>query len=180
MSHVDKAENFLENESNHFLDENFKFELINEKHSDDIIKWRNNSSISSLMFNKKKLDKTTQNQFLNNYKNLDRIDFILIHSPNNKAIGSFSISNISSSTPEIGKLLGEESFRGKGIAYKSTKALLYFSFNYLKIEKIFAKTLKNNSINLHLNKKLGFEIIKEEEIDGKPFIVMEIKKSVDN
>ena len=103
------------------------------------------------------------------------IYFILIHISSKKYIGSFSLNNISTDTPEIGKLLGDKNFRGKCLGYKSTKLLLFFAFNYLKLKKLYAKTRKDNISNINLNKKLGFKIIKEEEINGKQFIIMKLE-----
>lgn len=170
-----KANQFVKNDSNNLIDNEYKFELINEKHSSSIIKWRNDLSNHPLMTTQTKLNNQTQKEFLDKYNNLDRLDFILIHLSSKKFIGSFSITKISTDLPEIGKLLGDKSFRGKCLGYKSTKLLLFFAFNYLKIEKLYAKTRKDNIPNINLNKKLGFKIVKEEEINGKQFIVMKLE-----
>lgn len=170
-----KANEFLINDSCNNIDNEYKFELINVKHSSCIIQWRNNLSNYSLMVNQNKLNNELQQEFLDKYDTLDRLDFILIHISSKKYIGSFSLNNISTDTPEIGKLLGDKNFRGKCLGYKSTKLLLFFAFNYLKLKKLYAKTRKDNISNINLNKKLGFKIIKEEEINGKQFIIMKLE-----
>ena len=121
-----KANEFLINDSCNNIDNEYKFELINVKHSSSIIQWRNNLSNYSLMVNQNKLNNELQQEFLDKYDTLDRLDFILIHISSKKYIGSFSLNNISTDTPEIGKLLGDKNFRGKCLGYKSTKLLLFF------------------------------------------------------
>lgn len=170
-----KANEFLINDSYNIIDNEYKFELINVRHSSSVIQWRNNLSNNSLMINENKLNNELQQEFLDKYDSLDRLDFILIHIPSKKHIGSFSVTSISTDMPEIGKLLGDENFRGKCLGYKSTKLLLFFVFNYLKLKKLYAKTMKDNVPNINLNKKLGFKIIKEEEINGKQFIIMKLE-----
>ena len=97
------------------------------------------------------------------------------HISSKKHLGSFSLTGISTNMPKIGKLLGDKNYRGKGLGYKSTKLLLFFAFNYLKFNNLYAKTRKDNTSNINLNKKLGFQIVKEEEINGKQFIIMKLE-----
>ena len=172
---ISKANEFLINSSHNIIDNEYKFELINEKHSSSIIEWRNDISNYSLMTNQTKLNNKLQQQFLEKYNMLDRLDFILIHISSKKHLGSFSLTGISTNMPKIGKLLGDKNYRGKGLGYKSTKLLLFFAFNYLKFNNLYAKTRKDNTSNINLNKKLGFQIIKEEEINGKQFIIMKLE-----
>ena len=83
-----------------------------------------------------------------------------------------------SGKPEIGKLIGNEEIRGKGIAFNATKVLLKFAFEELKIKDIYAITEFDNVANIHLNKKLGFTIIGEEERNGRIFIIMTLKNNL--
>ena len=107
---------------------------------------------------------------------MNRIDFVLIDKKTKSPHGTFSLTNVVSDRPEIGKLLGTREIRGKGIAYRATKTLLDFAFRELNLKKVYAITRSDNVANNHLNQKLGFKIIGNEKINSKKFIIMSLKK----
>jgi len=78
--------------------------------------------------------------------------------------------NNSSGKAKIGFWLGKN-YRKKGYASEATKALLNYSFNSLKINKIIGKALINNESSKNLMKKLGFrnvgELHEDFILDGK-------------
>ncbi len=76
---IEKAKNFINSDKmKEILDSGFSFEIIDKKHTKDVIKWRNNPEILSQFLNQEKLTEKKQNNFLENYQALNRIDFILI------------------------------------------------------------------------------------------------------
>ena len=173
------ASNYLNsNKKLKFLEPDFTFEVINDKFTNNIIKWRNESSNFKFLADQEKLTKTKQKKFLENYSSLNRIDFILIDKKTSKPHGTFSLTNVFSSRPEIGKLLGTKEIRGKGIAFRATKTLLDFAFRELQLEKVYAITRTDNIANNHLNQKLGFKIIGNEKINSKEFIIMSLKNNL--
>ena len=95
-----------------------------------------------------------------------------------KKFSFFSLKNIFSDRPEIGKLLGTKELRGKGIAYKATKALLSFAFRELNLKKVYAIIKPDNISNISLNQKLGFKIIGNEKINSRKFIIMTLKNNL--
>jgi len=173
------ASNFINaNKKFKFLEPDFTFEIINEKHTNEIIRWRNEPSNFKFLAEQDKLTKTKQKFFLENYSSLNRIDFVLVEKSTKKSHGTFSITNVFSNRPEIGKLLGTKEIRGKGIAYRATKTLLDFAFRELKLKRIYAITKSDNIVNNHLNQKLGFKIIGNEKINSKKFIIMSLKNKM--
>ena len=172
------ANNFIDSRKCEFLDPDLAFEIIDDKHTSHIIKWRSDSSNFSFLAEQEKLTKTKQRKFLKNYTSLNRIDFILVDKQTRKPHGTFSLKNIFSDRPEIGKLLGTKELRGKGIAYKATKALLSFAFRELNLKKVYAITKPDNISNIRLNQKLGFKIIGNEKINSRKFIIMTLKNNL--
>ena len=176
---IEKARNFIKSDKiNCILDLVFSFEIIDKKHTKYVIKWRNDPEILSHFFNQEKLTEKKQDKFLKDYEMLKRIDFILVDKLTREPCGSFYLTNLFSEKPEIGKLIGNEEIRGKGIAFNATKVLLKFAFEELKIKDIYAITEFDNVANIHLNKKLGFTIIGEEERNGRIFIIMTLKNNL--
>ena len=104
--------------------------------------------------------------------------FILIDKKTRRPHGTFSLTNVFSDRPEIGKLLGTKEIRGKGIAYRSTKTLLDFAFRELNLKKVYSITRSDNIANNHLNQKLGFKVIGSEKINSKKFIIMSLKNNL--
>ena len=172
------ANNFIDSRKCEFLDPDLAFEIIDDKHTNHIIKWRSDPSNFSFLAEQEKLTKTKQRKFLKNYTSLNRIDFILVDKQTRKPHGTFSLKNIFSDRPEIGKLLGTKELRGKGIAYKATKALLSFAFRELNLKKVYAITKPDNISNIRLNQKLGFKIIGNEKINSRKFIIMTLKNNL--
>ena len=172
------ATNFIDSRKCEFLDPDLAFEIIDDKHTSHIIKWRSDSSNFSFLAEQEKLTKTKQRKFLKNYTSLNRIDFILVDKQTRKPHGTFSLKNIFSDRPEIGKLLGTKELRGKGIAYKATKALLSFAFRELNLKKVYAIIKPDNISNISLNQKLGFKIIGNEKINSRKFIIMTLKNNL--
>ena len=172
------ATNFIDSRKCEFQDPDLAFEIIDDKHTNHIIKWRNDPSNFSIFAVQEKLTKTKQRKFLKNYTSLNRIDFILVDKQTRKPHGTFSLKNIFSDRPEIGKLLGTKELRGKGIAYKATKALLSFAFRELNLKKVYAIIKPDNISNISLNQKLGFKIIGNEKINSRKFIIMTLKNNL--
>ena len=171
------ATNFLVNNKKFkFLEPDFTFEILSKKHTKWIIKWRNEASNFKFLADQDRLTKSKQEKFLKNYSSLNRIDFVLVDKKTRKPHGTFSLTNVFSNRPEIGKLLGTKEIRGKGIAYRATKTLLDFAFRELNLKKVYAITRSDNIANNHLNQKLGFKIIGNEKINSKKFIIMSLKK----
>ena len=153
----------------------FRFELISRRHTSSILKWRNDTSINKYFIRSEKLTLEKQNNFLKNYETKDRLDFVLLKIDQEIPVGVFSLINISS-RPELGKLIGEKSFRGKGIARSATIYLLKFAFNYLMLNEVWATTQIKNTRNIELNESIGFKTIGEKRINKKRYYVMKIDR----
>ena len=84
------ASNFIDaNKKFKFLEPDFTFEVIDDKYTDYIIKWRNEPSNFKFFADQDKLTKAKQQKFLKNYSSLNRIDFILVGKKNTKTSRNF-------------------------------------------------------------------------------------------
>lgn len=72
---------------------------------------------------------------------------------------------------ELWCLLGDESYRGRGIAKQACQLLLKYAFHGLGLNKIFLHVAKGNQTALELYKKLGFaeegSLVQEYYIEGR-------------
>lgn len=155
--------------------EGFTFELINVDHTLNIIKWRNDPLNNTYFYDSSKYTLEKQEKFLDCYDELDRFDLVLMDVKNDQSVGVFSVKNLST-RPELGKMLGEKDYRGKGIAKIASFYLLQFVFNIFQFDKIVAETRKDNIANIRLNEKLGFEIINNKSGNKEKYYIMEITK----
>lgn len=118
--------------------------------------------------------------FKNKRKN--RIDYIFCDKLNKKPIGYVHFKNINKSLgeAEAGKVIGEITYKKKGFAKEAFGYWLNYGFDNLKLEKIYIFTDVNNTDNINLNLKLGFQILQEKKkliIKGNEFLKMEISKN---
>ena len=86
--------------------------------------------------------------------------YAIVLKPNNQHIGNIkldfhdSISNVS----ELGILIGNKNFWGKGIAKDACNLVLDYGFNVLKLRKIFLAVFENNVAAIKLYKSIGFKM----------------------
>lgn len=66
-------------------------------------------------------------------------------------------------------------YQGKGLGYSSMVAIIEHCFRSTDTITLGASPSNTAAVNLY--KKLGFKIIKEAKVDGKPFVNMGLKKS---
>lgn len=88
----------------------------------------------------------------------DRADFTIICE--GEPAGVIGLLNIDSKNrkAEYYILVGEDKFRGKGVAYQASKQLLRFAYETLKLNKIYLYTEVENKPAQRLFEKLGFVI----------------------
>ena len=140
-----------------------------------IIKWRNDTEIKRWMNNQESISKSSHLEWFNNRKK--RFDFIIEEKTNKTSIGTVNIKLKSNSEAELGKLIGETDFLGKGYAKESFKLLINFAFDKLLLSRLFVITKKNNKKNINLNSKLGFKICKKAITNSDKLIKMYLIKN---
>jgi len=93
-----------------------------------------------------------------NSQRQDRLDYVICLKDSEKPIGtvSFVDINMQDLKAEAGKMLGNKSMRGKGLGKEAFILWLSYGFKELNLNRIYIRTLSHNSVNIELNKKLGF------------------------
>lgn len=107
---------------------------------------------------------------IRNLKNPNVLFFAIIENNNNSHIGNIKLGPINwlDKNTEFGRLIGEKKFKRKGYGTEAVELVLKFSFNILKLHKVFSMCLKNNFGAIKSNKKNGMKI--EACIKEKKFI----------
>lgn len=85
-----------------------------------------------------------------------RFDFVILC--DNMPVGLIGLLNIDAKN-NIGEYyisMGNDSFKGKGVATKASILLLRFAFSKLKMNKVFLKVETGNNAAIKLYEKLGF------------------------
>ena len=59
---------------------------------------------------------------------------------------------------ELRKMIGDEKYRGKGLAREATQMWVNYGFSSLKLNKIYLNTLNSNLRNIKLNEDVGFKV----------------------
>ncbi|NOX17453.1 MAG: GNAT family N-acetyltransferase [Chlorobi bacterium] len=59
---------------------------------------------------------------------------------------------------ELRKMIGEKSFKGKGLGKEATKLWINYGANVLHFKKIYLNTLEANVRNIRINRELGFYV----------------------
>lgn len=156
----------------HLLNTNhreYTWELISQNHSKVIVDWRN--SVENLQYfeNQKRITLEEQELFLKQYCEFERVDLVL--ALKNKPIGVFNVKNLGS-MPEYGALIGEKSFRGKGIGAWAKKEILNLWFNVLNQSSIYLRNRLDNEKVIDSNRNSGYEVVLKDEF----FVIFKVTK----
>ncbi len=86
--------------------------------------------------------------------------FAICDKENNNHIGNIKMEMVNdlAKVADLGVLIGEKKYWGKGIGYEACSLLINFGFNELKLKKIFLAVFDNNPNAIKLYKKLGFQL----------------------
>lgn len=126
-----------------------------------VVKWRNDPLILEQMFNDNGPTMDQHISWFKNYENDDtRQEFIIcvvddgIETP----VGTIGLSAIDmkNKKAEYGILIGDNTFRGKGIAYEASRLILDYAFKELNLNKVYLRVMVSNKRAKYLYDKLGF------------------------
>ena len=139
----------------------YKWELIADKHSSYILKWRNDPKNTALFEDISTLTIEKQMVFINQYDELDRVDLVLVKTDFgiDIPIGVFNIKNLETS-PEYGALIGDERLRDKSLGYNVKIAIFKFWFDVIGMDEILVKNKIQNQKIIANNLKMGFKKLK--------------------
>lgn len=88
----------------------------------------------------------------------NRADYTIWHKHDQIALGTVSLASVNSRKRSAmsGTMIGNESYRGQGLAVEANNAWLAYAFDVLKLEIVDIYVREQNKASLKLHKKLGF------------------------
>ncbi len=132
---------------------------IDEGDTDLIIKWRNSPKVKENFIFQKQITKEMHHKWLKDQVYTGKtVQFIIVEENTNKPLGSIYLRDIDKLNmhAELGIFIGEDNCRGKGYGKQSIAQILKYGFTQLKLNKIFLRVLKNNTIAINSYNKSGF------------------------
>ena len=122
------------------------------------VKWINNEKNNKYLHYDLPLREDKTLVWFRNIKDrTDRVDFTINY--NDEPTGLIGLLNIDrkNKKAEYYICLGEEKFKGKGIAYTASKILIDYAYNELDLNKLYLYTETSNNSAQRLFEKIGFE-----------------------
>lgn len=151
-----------------------------------IVSWRNLlvQEAYSVFLNRKKLSIKKHLAWFNSQR-YNRVDYVICEKSKGNPIGTVHFKKIDElrGIAEAGKIIGDFSYRKRGLAKEAFAVWLKFGFEDLKLNRIYILTDIDNIANIKLNLKLGFKVIQQEKkirVLNKDFLKMEISKDAMN
>lgn len=171
------------------IDNNLNLELINESHSQSIFDLVNNNrehlkewlpfvyKMQSVEFAESYVKGSIQ-------RNKDGNEYAFVIVENNKIIGRVGVYKIDTQNKigEIGYWIAED-FQGRGIIYKSCKAIIHLCFSELELNRIELKCGTENLKSQKIPKKLNFKkegVISQGELLNDKFIDLYLYSLIKN
>jgi RimJ/RimL family protein N-acetyltransferase len=125
--------------------------------AEHVVRWRNDSETLANIFTSEPITVESQMEWFNSPRE-NRLDYVICLKDSKKPVGTVNFTNVDMENlkAEAGKLLGEKSARGKGLAKEAFTVWISFGFRELGFNRIYIRTMVSNTVNIQLNKKLGF------------------------
>lgn len=113
----------------------------------------------------------TREQLENYLKDENRTAFKIIHNESGNVIGHCEAYQLDSDTARLCRILiGDKSYRGKGLGFSATRELVKWCLKSLKAKNIDLNVYDFNTVAINCYKKLGFvetQDIQETEYKGE-------------
>ena len=134
--------------------------LTEDDASEDYVRWMNDPEINQYLesrFYTHTIESTKE--FIRSVTNDNNYQFGIFDKGTGKHIGNIKIGSINNyhKYADIGFLIGEKSYWGKGIATEAIKLATGFAFNTLKLHKLWGGLYSPNIGSLRAFQKNGYE-----------------------
>ena len=147
---------FLDNKK----EQNFYFDWIKNYKTEDILRGRNAKHVLREFPGNIKISKSVHNDFIKNYIQARRIDFVFRSKEKNEIVGAL-YAILHNNELEMGKYIGNTKYLGKGIASIATSRFIEYVQNYFPFQDLVAITKKTNLKNIKLNENKNFFVEKD-------------------
>lgn len=134
---------------------------LKEKYLPLMVKWRNDPSVSKMLFDRGRFTLSKQKAWYEKIKkDKTRKQFIILENKNKKPIGAINLMNIDYKNLHCdwGYYIGEIDYRMGGYAIEAEYLILNYAFNNLGMNKVYCNTLSYNTKVINIHKKFGFSI----------------------
>lgn len=148
---------------------------IEEDDLDLIVKWRNDPEVLKWLFSYLPISNASQRQWYEKYLAEDKTQTFIIEVKDGRVpIGTIGINEIDhrNQRGELGILIGENSYRGKGLGEESLRLMINYAFDQMNLRKIKALVFNDNRNAIILYEKCGFKhegILKQEVYKEEKF-----------
>ncbi len=132
---------------------------IEEDDLERIVRWRNDQDTLKWLFSYRPLCMASQRKWYERYLEDDSLQtFIIELKQDQLSIGTVSLSDIDHKNQrgELGILIGEKEFRGKGLGKESLELLMDYAFSQENLGKIKAHVFSDNLGAIKLYEQCGF------------------------
>ncbi len=139
---------------------NVMLRRITIEDTDNIIKWKNKPEVKKNFCIQDDLTREVHLKWFANKIQTGEVEqFIIIDRTTNTPVGSTYLRDIDmkNKKAEFGIFIGEDSARNKGIGTDTTKLMLQYAFEKLKLNKVFLRVFANNLAAIKAYEKAGFE-----------------------
>lgn len=138
------------------MSDNVSLRKFNEFDIENKVKWINDEKNNKYLHYELPLEvEKTKTWYMNNKDREDRYDAIIEYK--GVAVGVIGLLSINEENAEYYVTLGEEKYKGMGIAKSATEQLLEFAFFKLNLKEVFLYTEVENKRAQQLFEKCGFE-----------------------
>lgn len=152
--------------------------------SDKYSSWLSNPKVNKFLESRwKKYRLAELREFINEMSNdMSNFLFGIYHSDNGEHIGNIKLGDINyiHRYGDIGLIIGEERFWGRGIGYEAVRLVVDFAFNQLNLNKVTAGLYSNNCGSRRIFEKNDFKCVGTREqhvfVEGQYIDVMLFEK----
>lgn len=146
------------------------FTSLDIKVLEKILLWRNNPSIKKWMFTQNDIQLDDHLVFVNSLKKNTKKKYFAVKKEN-QYIGVISFSNITKKNVIMGVYKNPEIH---GVGKLLMEQIIDYSFNNLRVEKIYSEVFEENAIALNLYKSFRFKPRNSKIVDKRKVICMEL------
>jgi len=143
------------NEQNAISFNGVTIKQLQKEHIKTVAKWLTNSDINQTFIGLMPKEEDRLAAYL---LNKPEIKYFAIYFEGQQFVGIIGAENIDHNFKklEMKKMIGDEEYRGKGIAKSATFLFLYYTFNIMRFNKVYIHSLDTNIGNININSKFGF------------------------
>jgi diamine N-acetyltransferase len=134
---------------------------LEKGHIETIRGWRNDPEVRKFFFSSHFINEIQQEKWFERYsEDNTQTSFAIIENNTNVFIGTIGLSQIDHyhQRAEMGTMIGNKKYWGKGYGSDSTKLLLSYAFNSLNLKKVYCNITSDNIASIKKNEKVGFKI----------------------